>query len=99
MILNDLSREPQLTRSWVEEIDRRLTDETGHQMLAYGDEIVVQRRRKTAWLRIPWQKMADELFAMAHPMDMHAEPTDGTDFYLNMLVNLIKQTVKECADD
>ena len=99
MILNDISLQGPTVAAWVEEVDRRLTDATGHRMLAYGDEILVERRGRHVWMRIPWQRMADDLFAMAHPTDMHSEPTDASDFYLAHVAELVREVYHPCAGE
>lgn len=91
MILNDVSREPSPADRLWPEVDRRLTDGTGHTMLAYGDEILVERRGRRVHMRFPLQKLVEELDRLRYPDSPYATPTDGEDFYISAIVTTIKE--------
>lgn len=90
MILNDLALQDQTVAAWVAAVDARLEDATGHRMLAYGDELLVERRGKQVWLRVPWAELSRQLEAMRFPDSPFAEPVDGTDFYLDHVAALVR---------
>lgn len=91
MILNDVSREPSPADTLWPEVDRRLTDGVGHTMLAYGDEILVERRGRRVHMRFPLQKLVEDLTRMRYPASPWVEPVDGEDFYISMIVTTIKE--------
>lgn len=91
MILNDVSREPSPADTLWPEVDRRLTDDVGHTMLAYGDEILVERRGRRVHMRFPLQGLVEELDRLRYPAGLYATSIDGEDFYISMIVTTIKE--------
>lgn len=90
MILNRI--DDPLVDAWVTEIDSRLP---GCRMLAYGDELVVERGGRASYLRVPWGKMASDLRNALYPDGLFAQPVDLTELYLSSLARMIDE---EMAD-
>lgn len=90
MILNDLSKEPSYTRSWAVELDKRLdNDEVGCKILAYGNELMVQRRDKVVLMSWPFAAMSERI------MDDRFLGVDSEEFYVSSVANEIRRIVRD----